>query len=53
MADIANEPLDDKARIIINKDFNAVQGGNDSVRILWEIYLGGGLSTTNILRQFG
>ena len=49
MADIANEPLDDKARIIINKDFNAVQGGNDSVRILWEIYLGGGLSTTTFL----
>jgi hypothetical protein len=49
LADLANVDLKAEARAIINKDFNAIQGNSDSVRLLWEVYLQGGLSTETFL----
>ena len=49
LAEIANEEVDSEARVIINKDFNAIMGGSDAVRLLWEVYLGGALSTETFL----
>lgn len=49
LADIANIPLDETSQIIINKDFNAVSGNNQDLRLLWEVYLGGALSVETFL----
>ena len=49
LADLANIELNVEARAIINKDFNAIQGNSDSVRLLWEVFLQGGLSTETFL----
>jgi hypothetical protein len=49
LADIANVELPEESRVILNKDFNAIAGNSDSVRLLWEVYLGGTLSTETFL----
>jgi hypothetical protein len=49
LSDVGNIELDDGARVIINKDFNAVSGTNQDLRLLWEIYLGGALSIETFL----
>jgi len=49
LADIANEDTTPDARILINKDFNAIMGGSDGVRLLWEVYLGGAISIETFL----
>lgn len=49
LADAANITLDQTAQVIINKDFNAVSGNNQDLRLLWEVYLGGALSIETFL----
>ena len=49
VADLLNEELDPLAKIIVNKDFNAITQNSDNIRILWEIYLGGALSIETFL----
>ena len=51
LADMMNETVDDIARVIVNKDFNAIMQGTDSLRLLWEIYLGGSLSVETFLKS--
>lgn len=49
LADIANTELSEESRIAVNKDFNAITGNSDNLRLLWEVYLGGGLSIDTFL----
>lgn len=49
LADIGNINLEDTATIIVNKDFNAINGNNGDLRLLWEVYLQGGLSTSTFI----
>ena len=35
--------------VIVNKDYNAVAGNTNDMRLLWEMYLGGGLSLGTLL----
>jgi hypothetical protein len=51
MADMLNEEMDSLARVIVNKDFNAVTQNTDNLRLLWEIYLGGSLSIETFLKS--
>ena len=49
IADLGNIQLKDEARVIVNKDFNAISGQSDDLRLLWEVYLGGALSIETFL----
>ena len=49
LADIANTEIEPTAGIIVNKDFNAVTGNNQDLRLLWEVYLGGTLSAETFI----
>ena len=49
LADVGNIELDDEAKVIVNKDFNAVAGDGNTIRLLWEVYLQGGISTETFL----
>jgi hypothetical protein len=51
VADAMNEVLDETARVIVNKDFNAVTQNTDNLRLLWEVYLGGALSVETFLNS--
>jgi hypothetical protein len=51
VADAMNETLDDTARVIVNKDFNAITQNTDNLRLLWEVYLGGALSVETFLNS--
>ena len=51
IADMMNEEVDDTARVIVNKDFNAITQNTDNLRLLWEIYLGGSLSVETFLKS--
>lgn len=47
--DISNIEKNENSSIIVNKDFNAVTGNPQDMRLLWEVYLGGGLSIETFL----
>lgn len=49
LADILEVELDDTAQVIVNKDFNAIAQNNDELRLLWEVYLSGGISISTFL----
>ena len=51
VADAMNEVLDETARVIVNKDFNAITQNTDNLRLLWEVYLGGALSVETFLNS--
>jgi hypothetical protein len=51
LADMANEPMPETARVIVNQDFNAITSANDDLRLLWEIYMGGALSIETFLNS--
>ena len=51
VADAMNETLDDTARVIVNKDFNAITQNTDNLRLLWDVYLGGALSVETFLNS--
>lgn len=53
IADIGNIKLDQLSSIIVNKDFNAVSGNVQDMRLLWEVYLGGALSIETFLDSLG
>lgn len=49
LANIANETIEPTAKVIVNKDYNAMISNNDDLRLLWEVYLGGALSIETFL----
>ena len=49
LADVGNIEISDEAKVIVNKDFNAVAGDGNTIRLLWEVYLQGGISTETFL----
>ena len=51
-ADMLREELPDDARIIVNKDFNAMIDNSQNMRLLWEVYMGGALSIETLLNSF-
>ena len=51
MADMANITVSPDARIRINKDFNGVTQDPNALRLLWEVYLSGGLSIETFLKS--
>lgn len=51
LADMINETLDPIARVIVNKDFNAITQNTDNLRLVWEVYLGGAMSTETFLKS--
>ena len=51
MSDMANIPVSADARIRINKDFNGVTQDPNALRLLWEVYLSGGLSIETFLKS--
>ena len=51
VADMLNEEVPETATVIVNKDFNAVMQGNDSLRLMWEIYLGGAMSIHTFMKS--
>ena len=51
IADMMDEPVESIARVIVNKDFNAITQNTDNLRLLWEVYLGGALSTETFLKS--
>lgn len=51
LADMMNIELEEVAKVIVNKDFNAITQNTDNLRLLWEVYLGGALSTETFLNS--
>lgn len=51
LADMMNLAVDQTAELIVNKDFNAIMQGTDALRLLWEVYLEGGVSTETFLKS--
>lgn len=51
LADMLNTKLDDSARIIVNKDFNAITQNTDNLRLLFETYMSGAISTETFLNS--
>ena len=48
LVDITNEPSSE-GMVLVNKDYNAVAGNTNDLRLLWEMYLGGTLSLGTLL----
>ena len=51
IADLMNETVDIAARVIVNKDFNALVANGQDTRLLWEMYLGGALSYQSFMKS--
>jgi len=49
LMDLLNEVPEGLERIIVNKDYNATLQDTNNMRLLWEMFLGGALSTKTLL----